>query len=111
MNTALVDGATIVATLNGVDGLRATLDPAEAAANRPCVLVGPPVTDYTRRERTWSVRCLPDDVGGGATTWEQLDNLESLAAAVLPLESSRPESYRLSDDLPQVPCHVLTLTT
>lgn len=111
MSTTLEDAAELRGVLAGDDELRHFTDPAEAAANRPCVLLGPPATDYVNRVRTWSVRCLADDLAGGLTTWEQLQDLEARVVALLPVEASRTESFRLSEDLPAVPCHVLTVRT
>lgn len=113
---SLDDAGTLLALLVAAE-IRAYIDPATAVNNRPCVLIGPPSSDYTGlsaisgRTRLYRLRCLSSAAAGDSRAWEELDALETSVVDVLNVETSEPMSYRISEDKPLIPCHTLTVRT
>lgn len=100
------------------NGIRATLDPAQATNMRPCVLIAPPVVDYAAGtyagpELSWRLIVLANASTGTLAAWRQLDEL--LAALEAPLvavvvEKAEPAAYPLSE-AGTVPAYIATCTT
>ncbi len=104
--------AAIVAELTAV-GVPATLDVREASANRPCVLVPPPLVDYRAASTTWRVIALARDVLVSAASWDELDDLLERVNAVLPVERAEPIGYALpglTGDTTPLPAYAITMT-
>lgn len=94
-------------------GVPATRDVREASANRPCVLVPPPLVDYLAASTTWRLIALARDVLGSATSWEELDDLLERVNAVLPVERAEPVGYALpglTGDTTPLPAYAITMT-
>lgn len=91
----------------------ATRDVRDASANRPCVLVPPPIVDYRAGSTTWRLIALARDVLGSATSWEELDDLLERVNAVLPVERAEPVGYALpglTGDTTPLPAYAITMT-
>ena len=110
----VVEALAIVDELRALD-VNAGADPAWASTNRPCVLVAPPVIDWTAGtiagpQRTWRLVCLASHPAGTFAAWDQLDELVAqLEAAGVNVERADPVSYALGADT--VPAYLVTTTT
>lgn len=91
----------------------ATIDPVEAANNRPCLLVTPPVVDYAAGTFTtpeWQHRVMAI---AGVSRWDldavhELTTLLEHAAEQLPeLQRAEPTLYRITESQ-QAPAYLLT---
>lgn len=89
----------------------ATVDPAEANTNRPCVLIAPPTMDYSARTNTWPVVLLSSHPTGSLDALAQLDQLLQAVAPVLNVETATPSSYLLTPELGAVPAYMVRVTT
>lgn len=101
MGTPRVDrAAELVAKLLAAD-VRATVDPAEAAAQAPAVLVPPPTLGPGGTAAgpflTWGLIVLSPETVGGAKAWADLDELLDTLWAVLSCTRADPVSYALPD--------------
>lgn len=96
--------------LDAVAGLFATLDPAAAVTNRPCVLVAPPTIDYTTREVTHRIVALSSHAAGTLAAVEQLDELVALVEDVLNVERAEPIGYPMGE-AGVVPAYLIRTTT
>jgi hypothetical protein len=99
MTTATERAAEIVTVLIAA-GARATIDPQAAPANLPGILVPPPGRTYdvscgfTAR---WELAALaPAPTGANHTAWQALDELATLAADVLPVETAQLVTLNLA---------------
>jgi hypothetical protein len=107
--TALAE--IVAAELPGAPTVRAYVDPTQAAANRPCVLIAPPRMDYTRRANLWRVVCLASSGSGTLAALDELDELVQAVTARLVIETADPGAYALTPELGTVPAYVCTTTT
>lgn len=94
-------------------GVKAYTDPDKAASNRPCVLVTPPLIDWTTRAATWQLAVLTSHDVGSEAAFRQLDEtLADVAAALVDtVERATPTSYYLTKQYPQVACYLAQITT
>lgn len=88
----------------------ATLDPAAAVTNRPCVLIAPPSIDYATREVTHRVLALSSHAAGTLAAVEQLDGLLAHVEACLNVERAEPIGYPMGD-AGVVPAYLIRTTT
>lgn len=110
MLDVITDAQGIVDRLAGA-GVAATLDPAQAATNRPCILVTPPTLDTTSRSATWRLAALSGHDAGNLAALTELLGLVQLAETVLPVEGADPASYPLTPETGTVPAYLIRLTT
>lgn len=110
-------GSIVAATAELADrlsaaGVRATNDPARAAVIRPCVLVIPPVIDYSAGENIYRLTCLASKQPGSLAALAELDQLVQALQAVPGVhpETAEPAAYLLAADLPAVPAYLVTIT-
>jgi hypothetical protein len=94
-------------------GVPTYTDPAKAAANRPCVLVTPPVVSWQTKSAVWTLAALTKHDAGSEDAFRDLDATVAKVAAALDgyVESARPSAYYLTKDVPSVPAYLITLTT
>lgn len=92
-------------------GATATLDPAQAATSRPCVLVTPPALDHSARTATWQLAALSGHSTGSLAALTELVDLVELVDTVLAVEAATPASYALTPDVGAVPAYLITVTT
>lgn len=90
----------------------ATIDPGSAAANRPCILVGPPRLDwrggtFAAPLVTWSLIALSSKSTGSVDALNELDALMEAVVDVFPIETAEPVRYPVGSEL--VPAYSLTL--
>lgn len=112
MGSILDDARALADTIRrDVDGVRAVVDPAEAASNRPCVLIAPPTIDYIARANTWPVVLLSSHPTGSLAALAELDELLQAVGAVLDVEHASPASYALTPETGTVPAYLLRVTT
>jgi hypothetical protein len=102
--------AELVEQLTGA-GIAATDDPARAETSRPCVLVTPPTVDYRACSSSWRLVALSSHPAGTLAAVEQLDQLVTEVAELLPLDTAEPASYSLTPATDPLPAYVLRLTT
>jgi hypothetical protein len=100
----------VAAPLEGSPTVRAYVDPAEAANNRPCVLIAPPTIDYQRKANVWRVVCLSSQANGSLAALAELDALVQAVTARLVVEVADPGSYALVPETGPVPAYVLRVT-
>lgn len=97
-------------------GVLATMDPIEAANNRPCLLIAPPVLDYLAGTFETSAAQLRIFAIAGSSRWgldavDQLSTLLDHAEGQLEeLQRAEPTLYRITESQ-QAPAYVLTLST
>jgi hypothetical protein len=94
-------------------GVRATVDPREAATNRPCVLIAPPTVNYQTAATTHRLLCLSGHDNPDLEGLEQLDALVAEVVAALAgfVERAEPTAYALGASSPSVPAYLITVTT
>lgn len=98
------------------DRVLATVDPLEAANNRPCLLVVPPAVDYAGGTfETPNMECrvmaLARSSLFGIDAVDEITALLDHAGPLLPeLQRAEPTLYRLTPET-QVPAYVLTFDT
>lgn len=80
-------------------GVPCVVDVADAAGNVPCVLIPPPRVDFTAKELQWRVVVLGPGPGT-ASSWQSIDDLLTLLAEQLPLETADPGLYVLPNGEP-----------
>jgi hypothetical protein len=90
----------------------ATVDPGEAASNRPCILVGPPRLDWRSAPMggplvTWTLVALASKPTGSVEALNELDALMEAVVDLLPIETAAPARYPVGTE--QVPAYLLTL--
>lgn len=95
-------------------GVPAYVDPAEAAANLPAVLLVPPAVTFDRLAGAPSVRwrlVVLANGPAGLAAWEELDStLELLAAHVSLEDTATPASYTLEAGSDPVPAYIAHAT-
>lgn len=96
-----------IAALLDAGGVPATVDPAEAAAMRPCVLVTPPSIDYSALTNTWRLAALAGTSTGNRQALDQLDQLVQQVIELLPVEAADPAQYALTPEVGAVPAYLL----
>lgn len=115
MGSILEHAAGIAEAINAaaVPGLVATHDPARAASLGTCVLVPPPVIDYTARTNVYRLACLTDQPAGSLAALAALDKLVNALLSVPGIhpERAEPSAYALAPDRPAVPAYLITITT
>lgn len=112
MGSVVAAAKQLADQLDQVDGIRATHDPAKAAANRPCVLVPPPAMDYRAGTNTWRLVLLAGKAHGDLAALVQLDELLQLVVEQLPtVETADPGSYVLTGGTDPVPAYILRIVT
>jgi hypothetical protein len=111
MAGSIVAAAKALADQLKAAGVRATHDPAVAAANRPCVLVPPPAIDYRARTNTWRLVALAGKSHGDLAALDQLDDLVQLVVDLVDVETADPGSYVLTGGTDPVPAYILRLVT
>lgn len=89
----------------------ATIDPAWASTNRPCVLVTPPAIDWTARSLTWRLAALSAHGTGSLAALVELGDLIERVADVLDVEGADPASYALTPETGTVPAYLIRVTT
>ena len=113
--TTISDGAAALADTLGQGGVKATTDPGEAATNRPCLLVLPPVLDYSQGTHTapvvtWRIAALAkQDRANLAALTELADLIDAATSVLRHIERAEPTTYALAPDK-RVPAYVLTIT-
>jgi hypothetical protein len=91
--TSRDDALEILSRIGADDGPRATDDPAVAQTNRPCVLVGPPTSDYTDKSRTWGLLVLSDKDVWTLDAWSEIEAIADQVCTRLPIEAATPTAY------------------
>lgn len=91
-----------------------TVDPAEAAANLPAVLILPPELTFDRLSGptasvTWRLVVLTRPPGGLAA-WEQLDELLDELAEHSSITTATPAQYTLNGERDPFPAYMCTAT-
>lgn len=112
MGNIVDEGQEIVAAITAV---RAYTDPAQAATNRPCLLLAPPVIDYaagtaTRALVEWQLLALTSQPAGNAHALAEFVDLIDAARTVHPIERCTPGAYQLAPGADPIPCYSLTFT-
>lgn len=94
-------------------GIVATIDPARAAALGVCVLVPPPVIDYTNLSTVYRLACLSNRPAGTLEALEQLDGLVQALNDVPRIypERAEPSAYVLAAGEAPRPAYIVTITT
>lgn len=110
---SIVEHAAGLAELLNAAGIKATHDPARAAALGVCVLVPPPVIDYSARTNVYRLACLTDKPAGSLAALVDLDGLVQQLAdhpgAIYP-ERAEPASYVLAVGEKPRPAYIVTIT-
>lgn len=112
MSARLARAEALAAELR-VSGVRAYLDPAQAGANLPAVLVPPPILAFdlpVGATATWRLVALAADPTGSRGSWAELDELVETVAAALPVERAEPTTYVLPTGGDPLPAYSVTLT-
>lgn len=115
MGTRIDRGNALVAQLVAA-GIKATLDPAQAETNRPCVLVAPPTIDwqqgtYAGPMLTWRLVALANHANASLAAFQQIDDLvDAVDAAGFDVELAEPASYALTPSTGTVPAYVIRVT-
>lgn len=109
---SIVDSAEALATALDGDWV-ATIDPLEAANNRPCFLVTPPVLDYaggtmTEPDGECRIQVLSSLSTWNADTLRELEPLVEHAASCLPLLQRAEAGIARLGESQTAPCYVLT---
>ncbi len=107
----ILDAAQLVVDQLVAADVVATLDPAVAAANRPCVLVAPPTVDYAQQLDTWEVVALSSHAAGTLAAVDELDQLLDAIEPVLYVERAEPRAYVLTPASGPVPAYIVRVTT
>ena len=89
----------------------ATVDPAAAATNRPCVLVAPPTMDYSQLTNVWPIVLLSSHPIGSLDALVQLDQLLQAVVPILSVESAQPTAYQLTPETGPTPAYLIRVTT
>lgn len=91
-------------------------DPAVAVNNRPCLLIAPPVIDWTEGTITgaaqvqWPVYALSSHPAGTLDAVAELSDLVEVANEVLEIETARPVRYQVNDKTPLIAAYLCTHT-
>lgn len=115
--TGLVDDAQAIVDELTAANIRATVDPAQADTNRPCVLVAPPTLDWTAGNlagdpgKAWRLVCLSSYATAGLPSFAELDDLVTKVAAIAHVETAEPVGYVLTPATGPVPAYVIRITT
>lgn len=108
----LADAKAAAAELTGL-GVRATVDPAWAAANLPCVLFLPPVVRFAQlagpAQVDWRLAVLADGPPG-LDCWDQLDQLLDDLAAHVNITTADPGVYSLTGEKNPIPAYLCVVT-
>lgn len=112
MTTLLEDAQAQADALNNAqDHFAAYTDPAEAAADRPCWLIGPPVLDGGTLGGAVGIRrrivALSGYDAGNAAALDELQALIAIADRVLGIDRADPTYYQLTDG-PRIAAYQLT---
>jgi hypothetical protein len=108
MSTGYAAAQAIADELTGL-GLRATVDPR--SAQPPCILVTPPVRNYTLGcgwSAEWTLVLL--STGTGADSFKVLDDWLDQLAAHVDIETARPSAYQLVSGGDPIPAYLVTVT-
>lgn len=107
------DRALYLASALTAAGIPATVDPAAAASQAPCVLVPPPRMEFSTYRGavvTWRLIALAaGSSAGAAAAWSAIDDLVARVAVELPVEIADPTAYVLPGG-ESVPAYALTFT-
>jgi hypothetical protein len=114
MSTLLARMQAVAAEFDAVP-TRCFVDPAKALANRPCLLVTPPVISYGQTmsqamEWTWGVMALSSHPAGTLDAVKELSALVDVADEVLEIETARPVRYTLTAKGDPVAAYLCTHT-
>ena len=111
MGSLVAAAQQLAETAAAAPGVRAYVDPAKAAANRPCVLVAPPTIDYVARANRWRVVLLASKPLGSLAALAELDELLQSVQPTLDVERAEPAAYNLTPETGPLPAYLLTVTT
>jgi hypothetical protein len=111
VGSIVAEAQQLAETITTATAVFATVDPAAAATNRPCVLVAPPTMDYSARTNVWPLVLLSSHPIGSLDALAQLDQLLQAVAPVVDVETAQPSSYLLTPELGALPCYILRVTT
>lgn len=103
------------AAVNNVAGdVTAYTDPGEAFNARPCVLIAPPVLDFTTMggatEVTWRFIALSSYDAGQIEALGELQVLLAAIEAAVGIEQARPIRYQLAPDSTRIAAYECTVT-
>lgn len=99
-----------------ITDVAAFTSPADAFANRPCILVAPPTIDYTGGTLDsgplllWRLVALSSYEAGNAAALAELMVLVDAAADAVDLDRATPTSYQLTADGKRVAAYLCTTT-
>lgn len=108
----LVARAEALAALLKGGGVLAFADPEKAYNNRPCLLVAPPVLDWTEGtldgtpQVQWPILALSGREVGTLDAVQELGVLIARADAVLDVEKASPSRYQLNSKTDPVPAYL-----
>lgn len=109
---SIVADAKALAELLDAAGIPATHDPSRALALGVCVLVPPPVIDYTTSSNLYRLACLTDKPIGSLAALVDLDDLVQKLRDnehVYP-ERAEPSAYALTAGEKPRPAYIVTIT-
>lgn len=109
---SLVTAAEALAARLRVAGVKATHDPAKAAAAVATVYVEPPTINYvgTQRGNRWRLVALCNQPGGNLAAITALDALVQATTAALPIQDATYATYQLLADRAPFPAYLMTYT-
>lgn len=111
--STLIQAAEAYATaLQADNGPRATTDPAWALNNRPCILIAPPLLDFTTlqgaAEVEWRLIALSSYEAGDIAALTEIQTMIAAAELRVGLTGARPIQYTLTRDRTRIAAYELT---